>query len=707
MSVIQKIRDKYAVVIVVVICLAIVSFLLQDAFFGKNSLMRRSSTVGKVNGEELDISKYQQMIQDAEERFRQQMPNGSLNDQARQYAREQAWNQFLNDQIMTAQYEKLGITVTDAEVIDQFTGKNPNPVVMQQFRNPETGQLDRARLQQALQSVGQDQTGQMRNALHEMEDYIAKSRVEEKYVSLISQAVYFPKWMADQQIKDNSQYASLSYVSVPYATISDSTIKVTDGELQSYINDHKASFKVEEGRRVDYLSFDALPSNADTAAELKVLLDAKKEFDTTSATNMETFVKRNSDLPYFDGYVSKSQLMVPQKDTIANLAIGETYGPYYDNNLIVFAKMLDRKTLPDSVKVRHILIATQSQQSPILADSVAKVRIDSIEKAVKGGADFKELVKQYSDDPGSKETGGEYDVTPSSPFVKEFKDFALEGTKGQIGVVKTQFGYHLIEILDQKNFGPALKIAYLGKPVDASKETDSKAYSAASEFAAKNRTAAAFQKTIQEKGLNKRIADNLRPMDFIIPGVGQARDLVRWAYDAKKGDVSNVFTFEDKYVVAVLTGIREEGTASVDDARPQVEAEVRKEKKAKQIIEKLQSPASLDAAAKSTNQPIQKTDNINFGSPFIASMGFEPRVVGAAFNKSWGTAKVSAPIEGNAAVYVLKVDAYQPTTQAQDAKSISHSYEQGIKSTLQGQGQMLFEVLKKLSKVEDNRAKFF
>jgi peptidyl-prolyl cis-trans isomerase D len=703
MSVIQKIRDKYAVVIVVVICLAIVSFLLQDAFFGKSSIGRRSTSVGKVNGEELDISEYQQRIDEAVNRYRQQSPNGAVNDQTRQYAREQAWNEFLNEQIMNTQYEKLGIQVTEAEVVDQFNGKHPNPVVVQQFTDPKTGQFDRAQMQQALQSIGQDQTGRMRTALQQLEQYILKSRLQEKYSSLVKQAVYYPKWLAEQQIKDNSQIASVSYVSVPYASIADSTIKVTDGELQTYIDNHKALFKTEESRKVEYLSFDALPSAEDTAVALKSLLETKHELDTVGSADIENFIKRNSDIPYFDGYVSEKALMVPQKDTIAHLAVGTVFGPYFDNNLIVFAKMIDRKIMPDSVKVRHILIGTQSQQGPGLPDSIAKIRIDSIQTAINGGADFKALVEQYSDDQGSKATGGEYDMTPATPFVKEFKDFAMEKPKGSRAVVKTQFGYHLIEVLDVKNSSPAIKVAYLAKPVDASKETDSRAYAAANEFASQNHDQKAFEKTIQEKGLNKRIADNLRPMDFVIPGIGQARELVRWAYDAKKGDVSTVFTFEDKYVVAVLNGIRKEGTAVVDEVRPQVEAEVKKGKKADQIIEKLKGAASLEAATKAVNQPELKADGINFSTPFIASMGFEPRVVGAVFNKNWGVAKVSAPIEGNGGVYIIKVDAFQPNA-PQDATSAGRAYEQQLRSMLDGQ---IYEVLKKLNKVEDNRAKFF
>ncbi len=696
MSVIQKIRDKYAVVIVVVICLAIVSFLLQDAFFGKSSLARRSTTVGKVNGEELDLGEYQRRIQDAEAGARQQMPNGNIDEQTRQYIREQVWNQFLNEQIMQAQYEKLGIAVTEAEVVDQIKGKNPNPIVVQQFTRD--GQFDRVALQQTIAQAGQNP--QIRAALSQLETYIAKSQEQLKYITLIKQGVYYPKWMAAQQQEDNSKTATISYVSVPYASIADSTIKVTDAELNRFIQDHKELFKVEESRKVEYVSFDAIPSAQDSAAAIQQILALKAELDTTH--DVAGFINRNSEIKYYDGYVSKSAAQVPQKDSIVNLPVGAVYGPYYDNNLIVFAKMVDRKNMPDSVKVRHILIASNPQGG--LPDSIAKKRADSIEVAVRGGADFKALVTQYSDDPGSKQNGGEYDITPATQFVPEFKDFAFEGSKGQIKTVKTQFGYHVIEIMDQKNIGPAIKVAYLGKAVDASKETNNNAFGAASDFAGKSRTAAAFEKNVQQGKLNKRIADNLRPMDFVIPGIGQSRELVRWAYEAKKGDVSTVFTFDDKYVVAVLTSVRAEGTAPLDDVRPQVEAEVKKHKKAEQIIAKLQTPASLDAAAKATNQPVLKAEGVSFASPFIASLGFEPRVAGASFNKSWGTAKVSAPIEGNAAVYVIKADSYEPAQQTQDLATQQAAYEQGIKSLLD---QQLFEVLKKKSDIKDTRGKFF
>ncbi|MBV8254669.1 MAG: peptidylprolyl isomerase [Chitinophaga sp.] len=700
MSVIQKIRDKYAVVIVVVICVAIVSFLLQDAFFGRNSLTRRSTSVGKVNGESLEYADYQRRITDFENNYRQRMGgNANLSEEDRQSIREKVWNDFLSEEILKGQYDKLGIAVTDPEVVDQFTGKNPNPIVVQQFgRN---GQLNTAEM---VKIISQGNTNpNIREALHQMQAQIREYQTQQKYVTLVRQGIYYPKWLAKQQQEDNSQSATVSYVNVPYASISDSAVKVTDAELQRYINDHSKLFQVEESRKIEYVSFDAIPSATDTAAALHQLLSLKQELDTVSAKDIAGFINRNSDSKFYDGFISKSEAKMPMRDSIVDLPVGGVFGPYYDNHLISFAKMVERKTMADSVKVRHILIAANPQEG--VTDSIAKGRADSILAAIKGGASFSDMVAKFSDDQGSKQTNGEYDLTPSSQFVPEFKDFAFSGSKGEYKVVKTQFGYHVMQIMDQKNIGSAIKVAYLAKPVEASKETNNTAYSAASDFASKTRSSAAFQKNIQEGKLVKKIADNVRPMDFVIPGLGASRELVRWAYDAKKGDVSTVFTMDDKYVVAVLTSVREEGTAPLEDVRQLVESEVKKQKKADQIIAKLGTPASLDAAAKASSQPVLKAEGVSFATPFIPALGFEPRVAGASFNKNWGTKAVSAPIEGNAGVYVIKVDAYQPSAQpAQDIAQMQAAYEQSVISMLNSQ---MSSILKKLSDVKDTRGKHF
>jgi peptidyl-prolyl cis-trans isomerase D len=702
MSVIQKIRDKYAVAIIVVICVAIVSFLLQDVFFGKSSMFSQSTTAGKVNGEELDYREYLRRIDVAQNQARQQLQGATLGDEDQQRIREQVWNEFIREQIMTAQYNELGIEVTTAEIADQINGKNPNPLVLQNFSDPQTGQFDRSILDRVRENARQDQTGQLSAQLVQFDNMIAEYQKNLKYITLVHQGIYYPKWLSQMQNAENAQTANISYVQVPYATISDSTIKVTDAELNKYIQDNKVRFEVPESRRVEYVSFDALPSAADSAAAMSELVKLKAEMDTTP--DIAGFIKLNSELPYYDGFASRSTIQVPGKDSILDIPVGTVYGPYQDNNLVVYAKMIARKTMPDTAKIRQIFIAVQ----PGLTDSAAKQRADSLESAIKGGADIAALALQFSDDPNSKQTGGEYTLTPSGYFAPELqlvKDFAFEGTTGAIKTVKLPIGYVVVKITEQKNFGPALKIAYLAKRVDASSTTSSEALSRANDFATANQDQKTFEKTVQEKGLNKRIADNISPMDFVLPGLGSSREIVSWAYKAKKGDVSPVFTLEDKFVVGVLTGAREKGTAPLSEVRPMVEAEVKKDKKAEQIIAKLKEPATIEAAASATNQPVLNAEGVSFAQPFIASIGYEPRVSGAAFNKAWGTAKVSAPIKGNTGVFVIKVSSFVPAAQpAMDYAQQRQAYEQSLR---QFADQQLFEALKKKSDISDNRAAFF
>lgn len=695
MSVLQKIRDKYAVVIIVVICLSIVGFLLQEAFFGSGSLRGKNSAAGQVNGEEIDINEYNSLVTQNEDQYRQQMGGISLNDETREQIRQQAWNQLLSQRILEAQYKVLGIDVTNDELGDQLTGKNVNPIWAQHFMDAN-GQFDRAKSDQVLAGINKSAEGQ--NELLMIENQIVESQKRDKYFAMIRQAAYLPNWMANMQLKDNSSNANISYVSVPYASIADSTVKVTDGELQAFIDNHKALFKTEEARKIEYMVFDATPSGKDTSATLKELGDLKAELDTSK--DVAGLINRNSDLKFVDGYVPESKIMVPQKDTILRLSVGQVFGPYYDNNEIVYAKMVDRKQMPDSVVITQIGIAKQSP-----SDSAAKKTIDSVEAAIKGGANMKALAAAVSQLQTAKQDSGESTLTPLQQFPADYKamsEFVFNSPAGSMKVLDVPGAYMIIKINQVKNVGPAVKVAYLARTVESSSETNSAAYGDASAFAGANRTQDAFNKSAQQKG-TKRVADGIRPMDYSVRGLGTSRELVKWAYTANVGDVSNVFSLEDKYVVAVLTEAVKAGTASLSAVRPSVEQAVKRQKKAAQITAKLGSPASLDAAAKASNQPVMQAEGINFSSPLVTTLGFEPRVVGASFNKALGTSKVSAPIEGNAGVYVIKIDSYLPSQNAQDVNAIKSSYEQSLQSTLPN---ILFDVLKEKANVQDTRSKF-
>jgi len=382
------------------------------------------------------------------------------------------------------------------------------------------------------------------------------------------------------------------------------------------------------------------------------------------------------------------------------------FGPYYDGNAIALARVIGSKVMPDSVRARHILIATGDPQTgqPIMADSTGKKRIDSIQQAIAGGgSSFETMVAQYSDDQGSKEKFGDLGYFPGGQMVKEFNDFCFEGKTGDKGVVKTQYGYHYIEILDQKNFEQAYKIAYLSKNIEASKETDDAASAAATQFASASRTAKAFDDNVIKQNLNKRLAETVKEMDYQIPGIGASRSFVKWVFDNKTGTVSDPLSVGDQYVVALVTGEKEKGLQSATAARILVEPILRNKEKAKQLVQKFGKYTSIDEAAKNTAQQVQQADSIRLADNFKPAFGNEPILIGAAFNKAYQS-KVSSPLAGNTGVYAVVVKNNSSTASTETA-SVEDQRKAAIMQMKQRMSYGWMQALKESAKIEDQRLK--
>jgi peptidyl-prolyl cis-trans isomerase D len=505
--------------------------------------------------------------------------------------------------------------------------------------------------------------------------------------------------MVEKLTTDNNAIASMSYVNVPYSSIPDSSVKVTDEDISAYLNKHKEEYKQTENRTISYVLFDATSSARDSVETLNQVQALKDEFTTT--TDIPAFmVRNNTETNFYEGYVLKSKMQMPNADTIRELPVGGVFGPYLDNSNYVLARMVDKRTLPDSVKVRHILINTQSG----LADSTAKARIDSIADAIKNGADFAQLALQYSDDPGSKEKGGEYDFSADQfgNLAKEFAEVAFYGSTGDKKVVKTSFGYHYIEVMNQKNFEPAYKVAYYSKAIAPSQETTNSASGKANQFAGESRSAKAFDANVTKYKYNKLLATDIKPIDKMIPGLGTNRQLVRWVYESEIGDVSEPYDMGDKFVVAMVTEINKEGTMSPSKARPQVEFVIRNKKKSETIIKKIGAANTLEAVFTATGSTAQRADSISFASPVIPNVGQEPKVVGAVFNKEWLN-KVTPPIAGNGGVFVVKPE----NVSAKPGDMNIEQQRLGMTMQLKSMsGYRSLETLKKSAEIKDNRAKF-
>lgn len=701
MSIIQQIRDKAAWLVFGVIALSLLGFLAMDAFVGRGGGMfgRQSTTIGSVNGSKIEYAEFEKRKKSMEDQYRAN--NYPVNEMMQQNIQEQIWNQYIEENVLKEEYDKLGLEVSSKELDDMLFGENPPQDLKQQFTNKETGLYDANALKSAISQL-RKQKNDPRAEQFEAEylPALINSRLKEKYTALLANTTYIPKWMIEKTNADQSALAAISYVSIPYSTISDSTIKVSDDEIAAYVNKHKDDFKQPESRSISYVLFNAAPSRADSQALYSQLEQLKGQFAT--ATEIPAFLVQNgSETNYFDGYVLKSKMQVPNADTLRALSDGAVYGPYLDGSNYVLAKMLGKRELPDSVKCRHILISNQNG----LPDSTAKARIDSIAAAIKGGADFAQLCLQYSDDPGSKEKGGEYEFSSQQfgNLAKEFSETIFYGSAGEKKVVKTSFGYHYIEVLSQKNFEQAYKLAYLSKPINASEETQNAASGAANQFAGESRTAKAFEDNIAKRKYMKLPANDIKPIDNMIAGVGANRQLVQWIYSADKGDVSEPYDMGDKYVVAMVTEINEEGTMSAAKARPQVEFIVRNEKKAQQLMKKMSGPAStLEAVSKVYGNPIMRADSLGFGSPVIPNVGQEPKVAGAAFNKQW-KGKVSPAIAGNGGLFYIKTE----TVSAKPMANANIDQQRtGMMQQLKSMGgYRSLEALKKAADVKDERSK--
>jgi peptidyl-prolyl cis-trans isomerase D len=692
MSIIQNIRDKGAWIIFTIIVIALVAFVLQDGI-GKQG-NTTVTDLGTVNGVSINKINF-------EEKLEIQVQNYASQGVKREQLIGYLWNQEIDRILYIKEEEALGITVGNKEITDVLFGTE-SPF-KQEFTDPNTGEFKVNDAKQAIAQVKKSKNQEQINQIEKL--YIEPSienRLRNKYQALIVKGLQVPSWMVQKQYNELNSIANIEIVGIPYASVSDSTIKVSDDEVANYIKENAASFQVEEASKsINFVGFSAAPTSVDSASVLNTITALKADFQ--AAPDAAVFLnKAGSDLPFYDSYISGKSLQVPNKEAIIAAGVGNTYGPYVDGKNYTIAKMIGVKQWPDSASVRHILIATAGQNGQLVRDdSTAKKLIDSIKSAIAGGVSFDEMVLKYSDDAGSKEKGGKYEMFPQAQMVGPFNNFSFDNTVGSKGVVKTDFGYHYIEVLKQTPRSPAYKIAYLSKAILPSSETIGVASAAAAAFASASKDIKTFNQEAVKLNKLPFPATGIKSMDYEIPGIGESRTLVRWVYENDMNDVSEPTEVGDSYYVAIITGEEKVGLASVASAKPQVEGVLRDQKKAIQIKQNFKGN-TIEAIAASANTAVQTADSINFNYSMIPGIGNEPKLVGAAFNKAFLN-KPSAPIAGNAGVFVISVKSQGAKAATQDLASFESDLLNRTRSVIYRTN----IGLKKVAKIKDNRIKVY
>ena len=712
MQIIQTIRDKGAAIVIAVIALSLIGFILMDAKQGSNRFFSSlSSSIGKVNGEAIEKAEFEKKLKFADNMAKQQAQQSGRPAPDAAQIREQVWNQMVAEKVFYGEAQKLGIKFTSPELSAILKSNDPsNPLMQDQSMvDPATGRLDESKATTAINTIKKAKGDQYEMINAQIAEPQKLASISGKYFALLNASAYYPNWMKEKDSAETKSFANISYVSIPYGVISDSTTKVTDNEIDIYVQKHKKQFKQEEGRMISYVAFSQLP-NADDSAKTKELVAGLKEGFTTDP-NTKAFVARNTSVIEFDSnYLPKSKVKSSYIDTIAKQSVGMVYGPYVDGGNYVLAKILGIKTLPDSSKARHILIPTADPQTgqPIMEDSIAKKRADSIFLAIKAGADFAVMAKQFGTD-GTKDKGGDLGFFGfSAPMVEEFNQAIFGKPVGTKEVIRTRFGYHVIEITGEKGAMPAYKIAFLAKEILPSDATIQNANLNATKLSGQ-KDSKEFEAYCAKNGLQKISWPTIvKENDFTVGQLQDARQLVRWIFEAKKGAVSEPFNIGEQFIVATVDKIQSEGTQDATAARPMVEGIIRNEKKAEVIIKKLGANVTLESAAAAYSRQIEiagADSSITFGSQMIPNVGEEPKVIGAGFNKENQT-KVSGPIAGNNGVYVVKVNSIN--SKPADAPEVAAQQKSQKITTLRSQvGAGWFEGLKNQATIKDSRSKYY
>lgn len=697
MALISKIREKTALVVGFV-ALGLFLFIAADVFTSSSGLFgREEAEVGEIAGKDISIQEYQQAIEEVKYNF---SVNTGRNPSEREMIsiRQQAWDKLIADIAFSEQFEELGIQVTESELVDMVQGNNITPEIRQAFTNPETGEFSRDQVISYLQNLPQLQP-QQQVAWQVFENNLKTGRRRIKYDNLFTYSDYITTQEAQQQYKAENTVAEVQYLYVPFYAISDTAINVTDAQLQSYLNEHQDEFKVEEGRTLRYVTFSIAPSGEDTTYFMEEIEQLKANF--ASASNDSSFATINTD-GTGQAYRTYAPGQIPAQLQGVPLQEGEVYGPYPNNGAYTLFKVSE--ATQDTVsyaKASHILFKTE--ETP---EAEARRKAQDVLNQLINGADFAQLARENSEDVTASR-GGDLGWFPEGRMVTEFEDAIFSRDEAGLirRLIKTDYGYHIINVTEAPT-DQVYKIATVVRELYPSDATRDQAYRKADYFASSVDNASSFTAQAQEDSLNVQTAENIASSAQNVRGLGDARQVVRWAYnDASVGEVSPVFELDDAYVVAVLTGSREEGTAPLEAVRDEVATKVRAELKGKQIAEKLQSlSGSLDeiASAFGTDANVYSTSDLKMSSNTLPNVGFAPKAIGKAFALNEG--EVSGPVQGENGVVMIQLEAL---TQAPEIADYSTYKEQLQQQANQQSSFNISEAVREFADIEDERYKFY
>lgn len=709
MSVLESIRKRAGLFVVLFVGFALLAFILGDAFRNGSVFSGNDANdLGSINGKSLKRSDYQYEIDNIEAKFIERSGQSSVDPQYHEQVMNGVWNTYLDKYLYSPEYKAVGVAVSPAELTDMLWGRNVSPQItgIPLFQDSLTRQFKPEMVKQFVENLSEDDeegaaTGGVTYAdWVEFEDQLVANRKREKYNNVVAKGFYVPAAEAKRNFDFQNKNAIVKYVAKRFDSVADSTIKVSEEDIKKAYEENKFRFRINKTqRRIELVTFDITPSTEDIA-------NAKKAADNVvtgfaAAANDTAYVQANSDnlgQQSFQALI-KGQTPTPYDSALYSASAGTVLGPYLENGAYKIIKVIGRSDSAQ-VKARHILF---SKDKYSIAE--AKVKADSVLKAIRSGAvDFATAARSISDDPGSGQNGGDLGFFERSRMVKPFADACFNGKVGDMPIVESQFGVHLIEIQQRET---PLLTASVEKKITAGSKTINDVYVTATEFAANNTTAEAFEKTAKAKNFavrNYSVFDG----DKSVAGIPNSKELAIWIQDeAKAGSVSRAIQFDDKYVVACLKEVRKKGIPEFEDVKSEAEVLAKQAAKANKFVTEMQGALSgsttIDQVATKAKATAEGS-SLTFNATYMPGAGREPELIGTITTMKAG--QMSKVIKGQNGVYVVYVESINELTPAAsyNATAVKQQY---VNLLRQRAGSEVNTVLEDKAEIKDYRYRYY
>ncbi len=712
MATLEKIRNK-AGLLVTIVGVALFAFIIGDLLnSGSSFINRNQNSVVVVNGNAVDYQDYMNRENELTEIYKLQTGTSTLSENYMNQIRQSVYEEVVMENIMQPRLEDLGITVTSQEMTDMVEGENISPVLLQlpMFQNPQTGGFDRNAVIMFLNQIKniesypenvQGQLLQGKALWMFWEKNIKNNRLTEKYTSLLSKAVVANSLEAKDAFNNSSVTSDIAYAMEPFANVADSTINIPASEIEKLYNERKEMFRQQEACVIDYIAVDIVPSQNDydnVAKEMAAILA-----ELTTADNVAALTNEKSERKYVNAFFSEKGFGT-DKDAIdfaISAEIGDVEGPIFKDNQYRILKLVDKTENADSVHVIEMLLA------PRATEAATRTYADSILNAIKGGADFNELVRIHSVDQMA-ENGGEIGWLTEAGALQgigeEFKKTVFSLPAGQSAIVKSNYGMHVVKVTDRTKNVPKYKVADIVYTVTPSSATRSQLYNALNQFVANNNSVEKIEAAAKESGYNLVANARVYSTDMAIGNITGARQVVRWAFNGKKGQVSEINECDEKFIVATHKGKLPEGYQSLASVTPQLKSELATRKKGEELAANLKSKnlSSVAAYADMMNTNPDTVRFITMATSRITNIGVEPKlnalITAAPLNK------ISEPVAGNNGVYVFEVINRSNDNNAYDEKMQINMLEANTSYRVGG---LVFRYMQQNAKIEDNRIRFY